>query len=476
MNTQPKGKRTLLMQPQPLANVHPFTPTLKKWRHDIAVDCGPDWNWDVIEAAIERGPHPTTRTPEAVALFEEDIEYQRKAGFCKVIPWDEIKRLRPPNLKISPVAAVPQVGRRPRIILDLLFPVYQEVKGVVTTTQASVNDTTALQAPSAAIKEIGKVLPQLLTHMRDTPASLHILMSKLDISNGFWRLIVHGNDCYNFAYVLPQREGEPCQIVVPSAVQMGWKESPALFCAVTESARDLAQWFVDTDVLLPLHEIKDLMDIDDVPLRGCAEVPTKLLQVYVDDFCYAATQSKDGLHIVMIRWAAIHRIKAVFPPPAVMKHQDGKDPISWKKLLQGYGHFESKKDMIGFSFDGVKRMVHLPPAKALAFIKEIHRILRRKSVPLKTLQGVVGKVRHASIILPATRGFFTPINTTMRGSPKSVGLGANSDVRAELEDMCTLLTSSCHGRPMSGSWYQTCPTTWAIMMRPRRARGEFGSH
>ncbi len=241
LNTQPEGKPTSLMQPQPLANVHPFMPTLKEWRHGIEVDCGPDWSWDVIKAAVTRGPHPTAPTPKAVALFEEDIEYQRKAGFCKVIPWEEIKRRCPPNLKISPVAAVPQVGRRPRIILDLSFPVYQEVDGVITATQASVNDTTALQAPSAAVNEIGKVLPRLLSYMRDTPAGLHILMSKLDISNGFWQLIVCGTDCYNFAYVLPQREGKPCKIVVPSAVQMGWVESPALFCAVTESAQDLAQ-------------------------------------------------------------------------------------------------------------------------------------------------------------------------------------------------------------------------------------------
>ncbi len=136
--------------------------------------------------------------------------------------------------------------------------------------------------------------------MRDTPVGLHILMSKLDISDGFWRLIVRGMDCYNFAYVLLQREGEPCQIVVPSTVQMGWVESPALFCAVTEPAWDPAQRFVDTDTQLPPHEIKDLMNIDDVPLQECAVIPTKLLQVYVDDFCYAATQSKDGLHIPTI--------------------------------------------------------------------------------------------------------------------------------------------------------------------------------
>jgi hypothetical protein len=113
--------------------------------------------------------------------------------------------------------------------LDLSFPVFQEVDGVVTATQASVNDTTALQAPSVPVKQIGKVLPRILQYMRDTPAGLHILFSKLDLSDGFWRLIVHETDCYNFAYVLPQAAGEPTRIVVPSAVQMGWVESPSLF-------------------------------------------------------------------------------------------------------------------------------------------------------------------------------------------------------------------------------------------------------
>jgi hypothetical protein len=31
--------------------------------------------------------------PKAIALFKEDIEYQWQAGFCKVIPWEELKRL-----------------------------------------------------------------------------------------------------------------------------------------------------------------------------------------------------------------------------------------------------------------------------------------------------------------------------------------------------------------------------------------------
>ena len=434
-----KGKPKSLMQPQPLAGVHPFTPTLKKWQHGINVDCGPDWSWDVIQAAVARGPHPTALTPDALEVFKEDIDYQVRAGFSKVVTWEKLKRLRPKNLKISPVACIPQVGRRGRIILDLSFPVFQEVDGVVTATQASVNDTTALQAPSVPVKQIGKVLPNILQYMRDTPAGLHILFSKLDLSDGFWRLIVHGTDCYNFAYVLPQAAGEPTRIVVPSAVQMGWVESPSLFCTVTESARDLAQHFVDNKVELPYDPVEESMKIQAVPPRGRTDGPTKLMQVYVDDFCNAATQSKDETHIPTIRRASIHGIYALFPPPAVTKHEGGKDSISAKKLAQGDGNFDSTKDLIGFRFDGIKRTVRLPPEKAAAYIRETHRILRRKTVPLKTLQGVVGKLRHASIILQAAKGFFTPINAAMRGNPKIIGLGKDSEVRAALEDLVSLI-------------------------------------
>jgi hypothetical protein len=192
--------------------------------------------------------------------------------------------------------------------------VYQEINGVITVTQESVNSMTALTAPSVPVKEIGKVLPRLLQYMRDMPAGLHILFCKLDISDGFWRLVVRDTDCFNFAYVLPQAAGEPCRLVIPAAVQMGWVKSPSLFCTVTESARDLTQHFVDAKVDLPRDAVEDSMQIQDVPLRASTDTPTKLLQVYVDDFCHAATQSTVGLHIPTIRRAAIHGIHELFPP------------------------------------------------------------------------------------------------------------------------------------------------------------------
>jgi thiol-disulfide isomerase/thioredoxin len=77
MSAPTEGKPTSHMQPQPLADVHPFTLTLKEWRHGIEEDCGPDWTWGVIKAAVAQGPHPTACTPKAIALFKEDIGYQR---------------------------------------------------------------------------------------------------------------------------------------------------------------------------------------------------------------------------------------------------------------------------------------------------------------------------------------------------------------------------------------------------------------
>ena len=122
-----------------------------------------------------------------------------------------------------------------------------------------------------------------------------------------------------------------------------------------------------------------------------------------------------------------------------MHHTYGKEPISAKKLVAGDGNFNTKKEMIGFVFDGVKRTVHLPPAKAAAYIKETHTLLRRKTVPLKKLQMLVGKLWHASIILPAAKGFFSPLNDAMRGNPKLIGLCADSEVRGALEDLISLM-------------------------------------
>jgi hypothetical protein len=106
---QGKTLRRSLLQPQPRANGHPFFPTLNEWTtKGVPVDCGPDWRWDIVEQAVARGPHRSSMEKENIALVHEDIQYQVDAGFSRIMLWSELQKIRPPKLKISPMAVVPQ--------------------------------------------------------------------------------------------------------------------------------------------------------------------------------------------------------------------------------------------------------------------------------------------------------------------------------------------------------------------------------
>jgi hypothetical protein len=49
-------------------------------------------------------------------------------------------------------------------------------------------------------------------------------------------------------------------VVVPSALQMGWNESPAFFCATTETVRDVSQMWIDQGTELPAHTMESLLE------------------------------------------------------------------------------------------------------------------------------------------------------------------------------------------------------------------------
>jgi hypothetical protein len=106
-----QGTRQSLMQPQPLAESHSFFPMVCQWgSKGVPVDCSPDWEWDMgaVLAAVARGPHHNTMEPDNIKLVYRDVQYQVDAGFSKIVLWEDLKRLQPCTLKISPLAVVPQ--------------------------------------------------------------------------------------------------------------------------------------------------------------------------------------------------------------------------------------------------------------------------------------------------------------------------------------------------------------------------------
>jgi hypothetical protein len=149
-----QGKKKL-MSPAACVSFHPFAGTLSEWETGVPVDCGAPWEWETIVAAVEKG------ADESIALIAEDVDYQVKAKYAA-----DLCQLRPKNLKVSPLAVVPQRDRRGRMILDLSFTVQRQsrqrgskrMRHDEPIMQASLNGTTVHLAPEGPVKELGNVL------------------------------------------------------------------------------------------------------------------------------------------------------------------------------------------------------------------------------------------------------------------------------------------------------------------------------
>jgi hypothetical protein len=464
-----RGEKSSLMQPTPFALlIHPFGAELKEWQKGVVVECGPAWSRDAIDVAVARGPHPSAMLPEAIQLVHEEVAYQIEAGFSELVMWEDIEGDLPDCFKISPAAVIPQANRRGRLLLDLSFKVRrppqknQRRRRMGEVLAESVNDLTTQNSPSAPVKEIGRVLRRLFQFIAETPEGEEVLLAKVDLSDGFWRIIVDPKQRWNFCYVMPDPPGAPTRIVVPSALQMGWQESPGYFCTATETGRDIVSWLIAENIQLPAHPFEHFMippdpesEVEDKDSMKPREVTDGLeaepdaaegeervfVKVFVDDYILALVENKQRTLLRRVARATLFGIHSIFPPPTMTGHTGGKDPISEKKLEKGDARFLIDKEILGFLLDGRARTVQLPRKKADHIIQEITRILKKTSVPIKRYLSVIGKIRHAAQIIPVAKGLMSPLNAALRGDPKHVGLGKKSLARAALRDLKDIIGS-----------------------------------
>ncbi len=74
-----------------------------------------------MQAAVNRGPHWSALTDDAIAHFRNEVDEKVKSGQAKLVAWDSIKDDPPAELKISPIVAIPHKSKQFRSILDLSF-------------------------------------------------------------------------------------------------------------------------------------------------------------------------------------------------------------------------------------------------------------------------------------------------------------------------------------------------------------------
>ena len=171
---------------------------------------------------------------------------------------------------------------------------------------------------------------------------------------------------------------------MPSALQIGWAESPAYFCAATETGRDLIDMLLREGVARALLEqIMKLKDIPKTALPGPEERTS--VGVYVDDYVLGVVENDDWSLIRRVsRATLLHAIHSIFPPPEFSGHHvGGKDPISQKKLEKGDARFDTEKEISAFLINGAGRTVRLLEPKAESIADDITKLLRKCHVSLK---------------------------------------------------------------------------------------------
>ena len=410
-----------------------------------------------MDAAVAYGAHPSASNPEAAAALRAEALEKVQQKFAKLISWKQLRKQilqgYHKHTKISPIAAIPHKSRLFRMILDL------SSKGQRNTTTKSVNELTdETAAPYQSMAELGNVVGRFIVLLANAdPNKGPIVFCKLDIKDGFWRMCVPENKELEFCYVLPKLPNDPdpddIQLVVPAALQMGWTSSPAFFCAATETGRDLAD-YLQAQPELPPHPLEDHMidpidpNILQLPnLTTLLRTPAAhssfrhLFEVFVDDFC-AGLQSTDPAILRHYSRALLHAIHQIFPPPAATGH-DGEDPISQKKLiLEGEGVWDTRKEILGWIFDGINLTMELPKTKADSLRTAITSLLHGQKLEVKQFESFLGKCQHACFAIPGGKALLAPLyralHSANRGNQCFIHIHRGSAQAEALEDLRTM--------------------------------------
>ncbi len=100
------------MCPQGLATSHPSGELLAEWSQ-LGYPTKTGWPWSKMEMweAVEWGPHQSSLSPEAIAHFKAKSNKKVMAGQAQIVGWDNIKDNPPPQLMVSPIAAIPHKSK-----------------------------------------------------------------------------------------------------------------------------------------------------------------------------------------------------------------------------------------------------------------------------------------------------------------------------------------------------------------------------
>jgi hypothetical protein len=409
------------------------------------------WPQERLDAAAARGPHRSTH--EHIGFMRQEFCDMIEAGQWMAVPYSAVRHL--PNLRLSPTGVVPQRDRRPRPIVDYTF--------------SDVNENTASTAPDSL--QFGTTLPRFLQQLeRADTRQGPIYLAKTDISDAFMRVWIHVDSIPILGALLPTYPGEEPIVAFPMILPMGWVDSPNYLCAVTETIADLANARAAAyDFATTLHRLDTAASTEPAPepappwsppyqglppphtrSQGPLRPPLACTEVYMDDFL-SGTQLKI---LPAVRSTLFECVDTVLRPLAPDDNPCRKEPISVKKLRKGDACWATRKSILGWVVDTVRRTIELPPHR----VERLHTLLSefpatQRRTSRRKWQQLLGELRSMMLAIPGGRGFFSQLQSVLihRDNPQPADrLRLSSAVHDQLDDLRWLANDLAHR-----------PTRWA---------------
>ena len=373
------------------------------------------WGLARCDDAMQCGPHKSAHE-EREFVFKEIRDFCAQ-GYWAVLPYTAVRHWK--GLRISPLGVVPQHDRRPRLIVDYTF--------------SGVNDDTVQLAPKE-LMQFGRALQRVISNIVNADARYGpVFLSKIDISDGFYRVWLQANDIPKLGVALPTTPGQPLLVAFPLVLPMGWVESPPYFTSLTETACDLAN-----DTLRArctkcardntAHRLEQVAatpppDAVSVAKRGEAtrgtraehrrrgRPPLAAVEVYVDDFLLAAQTASQRQQVLR---TTLNAIDSVFRPLEATDPIHRTEPASVKKMVKGDASWSTTKRILGWDIDTRASTLSLPPHR-LQRLYELLDIIQppRKRVAIRIWHQLLGELRSMAPALPGARGLFSVLQDAL---------------------------------------------------------------
>ena len=181
------------------------------------------------------------------------------------------------------------------------------------------------------------------------------MLLKIDISDGFYRINLAIDDIPKLGVAFPTKPGEPKLVAFPLVLPMGWKNSPPIFSAATETVADLANQEIRRGRAPSAHPLDEAAEavtpecpLEGAPRGGGASAepdpprdpslpasgrPAAYVDVFIDDFVALAQGRGNSRRVRRILLHAVDELDG--RPLDATDDRFRRKPVSLKKLRKG---------------------------------------------------------------------------------------------------------------------------------------------